>query len=87
MGAHGLGAAAYAVRAVALTNPNRPDSVDREITWQLDHLSPVVRSALRMLPRVGEDSSGPLGPGLLAWGQTGTIVRELQQRLWMRCPE
>ena len=30
---------------------------------------------------VGEDSSGPLGPGLLAIGDLGSIIRELQAGL------
>jgi hypothetical protein len=29
-------------------------------------------------PSVGENSSGPLAPGLLSSGQLGTIVRKLQ---------
>jgi hypothetical protein len=37
-----------------------------------------VKAALRLLPPVGENSSGPLGPGLLASGLLGTIVRDLQ---------
>jgi hypothetical protein len=40
-----------------------------------------VRAALRALPPVGENSSGPLGPGLLASGRLGTIIRELQAGL------
>jgi hypothetical protein len=52
--------------------------VEREIHWQLDHMSAAVRTALRALPPVGENSSGPLGPGLLDSGQLGVIVRELQ---------
>jgi len=40
-----------------------------------------VRAALRQLPPVGENSSGPLGPGLLAAGLPGTIIRELQAGL------
>lgn len=81
MGAHALGAAAYAVRAAGLANPHRPEAVEEEIRWQLKRMSAEVRAALRSLPRVGENSSGPLGPGLLASGQLGTIVRELQGRL------
>ena len=81
MGAHGLGAAAYAVKAVALAKPDRPGAVEEEISWQLHHVSSAVRDALSTLPRVGENSSGPLGPGLLASGQMGAIVRELQERL------
>lgn len=78
MGAHALGAAAYAVEATGLANQNRPEAVEDEIRWQLDHMSPEVRAALRALPPIGENSSGPLGPGLLASGRLGTIVRELQ---------
>jgi hypothetical protein len=40
-----------------------------------------VRAALRALPPVGKDPSGPLGPGLLASGQLGTIIRRLQEGL------
>jgi hypothetical protein len=93
MGAHALGAAAYAVRAAGLANPHRPEAVDEEIRWQLKRMSAEVRAALQSLPPVGENRSGPLGPGLLASGQLGTIVRELQGRLaqavsrWYERPE
>ena len=78
MGAHALGAAAYAVKAAGLANPDRPGAIDDEIRWQLSHMSSAVRSALSTLPPVGGDRSGPLGPGLLASGPLGTIVRDLQ---------
>jgi immunity protein 5 of polymorphic toxin system len=78
MGAHALGAAAYAVKAACLADPDRPETVEEEIRWQLEHMSAEVRAALRALPPVGENSSGPLGPGLLASGQLGTIIRDLQ---------
>jgi hypothetical protein len=81
MGAHALGAAAYAARAVGLADPDRSEAVRDEIRWQLDHMSRDVRAALRTLPPIGEDSSGPLGPGLLASGELGTIIRELQAAL------
>jgi hypothetical protein len=81
MGAHALGAAAYAVKAVSLANPGRPEAVEDEIRWQLNHMSANVRAALRILPPVGENSQGPLGPGLLSKGQIGTIIRELQAGL------
>jgi Imm-5 like putative immunity protein len=81
MGAHALGAAAYAARAVGLANADWPDAVEVEIRWQLDHMSADVRVALRNLPGVGEDRSGPLGPGLLASGQLGMIIRRLQDGL------
>ena len=81
MGAHALGAAAYGAKAAGLAAPDRPDAVSQEIGWQLGHASPAARAALRLLPAVGENSSGPLGPGLLASGQLGTIIRDLQAGL------
>src|SRR5581483_4694052 len=81
MGAHALGAAAYAARAVGLAHPERPEAVDDEIRWQVDHLSAEALAALRALPAVGENTSGPLGPGLLASGQLGAIVRSLQRAI------
>jgi hypothetical protein len=81
MGAHALGAAAYAVRAVDLANPDRPGTVEEEIHWHLGHMSADVRTALRTLPMVGTNSAGPLGPGLLSSGHVGAIIRDLQARL------
>lgn len=81
MGAHALGAAAYAAKAAGLATPDQPDAVSEEIRWQLGRMSAPVRAALRQLPRVGENSHGPLGPGLLASGVLGTITRDLQTNL------
>lgn len=81
MGAHALGAAAFAVKAAGLADPHRPEAVEDEIRWHLDHMSAEVRAALRALPPIGENSSGPLGPGLLASGQLGSIIRHLQAGL------
>jgi hypothetical protein len=81
MGAHALGAASYAIKAVYLASPDGSEIAKAEMRWQLARMSPEVRSALRALPAVGEDRSGPLGPGLLASGQLGTITRELQASL------
>lgn len=81
MGAHALGAAAYAAMAAGLADPEEPEAVEDEVCWQLEHMSASVRDALRTLPPVGEDSSGPLGPGLLASGQLGSIIRRLQAGL------
>ena len=75
MGAHGLGAAGYAAKAAGLANPQRPEAVQEEIRWQLDTASAEVRVALQSLPPVGENRSGPLGPGLLASGELGQIIR------------
>jgi hypothetical protein len=87
MGAHALGAAAYAVKAAGLADPHRPEAVEDEIRWQLDHMTADVRAALRALPPIGENSAGPLGPGLLASGQLGTIIRELQTGLTQSAAE
>lgn len=87
MGAHALGAAAYAANAVRLSAPGRPDAVRDEIAWQLGHMTDETRSALRRLPPVGEDSAGPLGPGLLASGVLGSIIRELQAGLTGPTPQ
>lgn len=81
MGAHALGAAGYAVIAAGLAAPDQPDAAENEIKWQLAQLTAGIRIALRSLPPVGMDRSGPLGPGLLASGQVGAIIRELQDRL------
>lgn len=81
MGAHALGAAAYAAKAAGLAAPNRPQAVTDEIQWQLGHMSAATRNALQQLPLVGENRSGPLGPGLLASGLLGTIIRDLQAGL------
>jgi hypothetical protein len=81
MGAHALGAAAYAAKAAGLAAPDRPDAVGDEIHWQIQRMSEPVRDALRQLPPVGQNAAGPLGPGLLSSGVLGTIVAELQDSL------
>jgi hypothetical protein len=78
MGAHALGAAAFAATAAGLAAPDCPEVVSDEIQWQLSHMSAATRTALRQLPPVGENRAGPLGPGRLSWGLLGTIIRELQ---------
>ncbi|MGH6612765.1 putative immunity protein [Sphingomonas sp.] len=87
MGAHALGAAAYAVRAVSLATPDQPQAALDELHWQLTHMTAEVRAALRKLPPVGEDRSGPLGPGLLASGELGRIIRDIQGELARPDPE
>ena len=81
MGAHALGAAAYAARGAELAAADRANASSNEIQWQIDHMSEAVKSALRLLPLVGDNASGPLGPGLLNSGSLGKIVAELQARL------
>jgi hypothetical protein len=67
--------------AAGLAAPDQPEAVSEEICWQVGRMSAAARAALRRLPPVGENSSGPLGPGLLTSGLLGTIIRELQARL------
>jgi hypothetical protein len=78
MGAHALAAAGYAATAAGLACPDPADAVEREVRWQLGHMSAAVADALRALPPVGEDLSGPLGPGMLASGPLGAVIGELQ---------
>lgn len=84
MGAHALGAAAYAAKAAGLAAPDRPAAASEEIGWQLGSMSAEVRAALQQIPPVVENSSGPLGPGLLASGLLGAIIRDLQTGLGKR---
>ena len=81
MGAHALGAAAYAAKARQLSEPGNAVAADEEIFWQLGQMSDPVRVALRSLPLLGEDSSGPLGSGLLASGALGAHIRVIQASL------
>lgn len=81
MGAHALGAAAYAVKAMGLATPEHPEAVSEEIGRQLASMSDEVQAALRKLPPVGKNRFGPLGPGLLASGILGAIIRDIQDGL------
>ena len=81
MGAHALGAAAYAAKAAGLAAPGNPDALDDEVHWQLAHMNAAVRTALARLPTLGEDSAGPLGLGLLASGVLGSTIRTIQAEL------
>ena len=78
MGAHVLGAAAYATLAISLASPSEASCRVHEIDWQIDRMTESVRIALARLPLVGEDSSGPLGAGLLASGVLGANIRAIQ---------
>ncbi len=81
MGAHALGAAGYAAKAVSLAHPDAPQAVEEEIRWQIAQLSEPQRAALGLLPLLGTDTSGPLGPGLLTQGIVGEAIRELQAQI------
>ncbi|WP_261164530.1 putative immunity protein [Microbacterium sp. Marseille-Q6965] len=78
MGAHALGAAAYAAKAVSLAEPGRPEAVQAEIRWQLADLSDGEREVLRRLPPLGADGAGPLGAGLLSRGILGATIQRIQ---------
>jgi hypothetical protein len=87
MGAHALGAAAYAAKAAGLAAPDQPEGVRDEVSWQLERMTDQTKSALRQLPLVGEDSAGPLGPGLLASGILGSIIRTIQAAIGSTSPQ
>ncbi|WP_344293140.1 putative immunity protein [Agromyces neolithicus] len=87
MGAHALGAAAYAAKAAGLAAQDQPEAVRDEISWQLEHMTDETKSALRQLPPVGADTAGPLGPGLLASGILGSIIREIQAAIGDESPQ
>lgn len=82
MGAHALGAAAYAIEAVLLADPDRAAA---EMDWQIAQVTAEMRAALVTLPPVGADRAGPLAPGLLTAGKRGQIIAELQTAL-LRLP-
>lgn len=81
MGAHALGAAAYAAQAASLVATDPEAARVDEIRWQLSQLADDARVALSKLPLLGEDPSGPLGRGLLARGALATTIREIQSAL------
>ena len=58
-----------------------PGAAESEIVWQVAQMPTEVRTVLNRLPAVGEDTSGPLGPGLLATGAIGSIVVRVQTAL------
>ncbi|NHI20609.1 hypothetical protein H9L10_07600 [Phycicoccus endophyticus] len=81
MGAHALGAAAYAAKAAALAASDQEAGRRAEVRWQLGRMTTEVRKALALLPRLGEDPSGPLGRGLLTSGMLAVTIREIQADL------
>lgn len=87
MGAHALGAAAYSAKAAGLAAADQPTAISDEISWQLEHMNAQVRAVLRQLPPVGEDSAGPLGPGILASGLLGSIIRTIQAAIAASSPQ
>lgn len=81
MGAHALGAAAYAAKAASLAADDQETARHGEVHWQLEHMTPDTRAALACLPLLGKDTSGPLGAGLLSSGVLALTIREIQSDL------
>lgn len=85
MGAHALGAAGYAAKATTLATGVADDSVARaEARRRVGGMTNAVARALSSLPALGENRSGPLGPGRLAQGHVGATIREIQALLTER---
>ena len=74
MGAHALGAAAYGVKGVSLAEPNRPEALEEEIRWQLDHMSTRVRALSEPSPLLARIRQALLGPGLSLQGSSAPVV-------------
>jgi hypothetical protein len=72
---------AYAAKAAGLSRPDQVDAARDELRWQLNRLTPEAKAALRRLPLLGDDTTGPLGPGLLSRGVLAANIREIQAGL------
>lgn len=82
MGAHALGAAGYAAKASTLAAGGDGDAVTRsEACRQVAAMTDPVARALSSLPALGENRSGPLGPGRLSGGHVGETIRTIQALL------
>jgi len=82
MGAHALGAAGYAGKALALaTNRDAAVVIEAEATRQVGAMSPAVAEALRQLPTLGTNRSGPLSARRLSNGHVGATIRAIQALL------
>ena len=82
MGAHALGAAGYAAKALTLAAGCEGDDVTSvEALRQVAAMSEAVALALSTLPLLGEDRSGPLGPGRLCSRHVGETIRVIQAQL------
>lgn len=80
MGAHALGAAGYAAKALALAAGGDGDEVARsEARRQVAAMTDRVTHALAQLPALGEDRSGPLATGRLSGGHVGSTIRAIQE--------
>jgi hypothetical protein len=85
MGAHALGAAGYAAKASTLDADCDDCALTRsEARRQVAEMTDAVARALSSLPMLGENRSGPLGPGRLSLGHVGETIREIQRLLTER---
>lgn len=85
MGAHALGAAGYAAKALALADGGQGDDVARsEARRQISTMTDPVADALAKLPALGENRSGPLAAGRLSSGLVGSAIRAVQEQLTER---
>lgn len=88
MGAHALGAAGYAAKASTLDAGCDGDEVtEAEARRQVAAMDADVARALASLPVLGENRSGPLGPGRLATRHIGETIRAIQSHLADAEPE
>jgi hypothetical protein len=81
MGAHALGAAAYGAEAISLTAVNQEIARHDNVRRQIDRMTTGVRTALASLLLLRQNSSGPLGTGLLVSGVLATTISEIQSAL------
>ena len=82
MGAHALGAAGYAATASMLAaGADGHAMVRSEAKRQVTTMTDDVARLLSSLPALGENRSGPLGPGRLSLGHVGEAIREIQALL------
>ena len=86
MGAHALGAAGYAAKALALAidAAGRDDAVRSAVLRQLAAMDDAVADAVFSLPALGENTAGPLAPGRLTGGYVGQAIRAIQAALQTR---
>jgi len=85
MGAHALGAAGYAAQASTLAAGADDHAVTQsEACRQVAAMTDAVARAVSSLPPLGENRSGPLGPGRLSSGHVGETIRAIQAHLQAR---
>ncbi|MFI8778093.1 putative immunity protein [Brachybacterium paraconglomeratum] len=82
MGAHALGAAGYAGKAAVLAaDGDGAEVIDAEARHQVNAMSTAVADAIRRLPALGTNRSGPLAAGRLSSGHVGATIRAIETLL------